>query len=747
MMMDMRRYQEICSFLLASFLLAVVVYQDALVGKSLLAPLDIGPDVFGHFEFMDPEADRIPANHFISDQFVYDLPLQKVIWDSYRAGEIPWWDPFTYGGRPLLADAHINGTDPIRVLCYLTLPFELAYNWNFVIRGVLTGLGMFLLLRTLGVRFQFSVILSLVYSYAGWFMLFFGHPWIAGSFLYYPYLWLVWSKADQGSWVRSTCLGGILCAGVFYAGNLQSHLYLPTFAGLFLGGKMISERCFPWRLISVVAMGGVLGAMIASPVLWNQLEFFLINDRPVTEVIRYPHGLLNPAFLIAGIFPWGTGTFRTLSVGSLIGNSWISYVLFAGSVVSLLAAIGFFGVRNLKRGSREAVITSRIFVIWLLLMSMTPLLNFYYLRSGAIAGMGVIVLAGVACEGLAQGRIQWSKRWLVGLMSIFVLAFVSLQIVAFLVYPRVKGRVTEMVERAIPDDPGKILMPELRTFQIDQFINEVSVKNPETTISALAIGLFLVILWRAGRGISSVGFLSLVLVVSSIPLVSFYLRFRPKHDIVMWERLLEGGPAQHAVKEATAGGKRFDEDAKVNAMVLPFAYPAFYGVNAVRGYSALQPSSIVKERGRLGIPEEWQADVVRASNLEEPLSLEIWSDGARIRTEDGSRSAGLQIKQEGLNRMRLECDDQKKNLLRTDTFFPGWEAEGDSGIVLSKVEPCFTKISGASGMVELRYRPTSLKYTPYLAGGGLGTLILLLGISRFQGRTKDENDVGRERRP
>ena len=55
---------------------------------------------------------------------------------------MPWWDPYNYGGRPLLADAHINGTDPVRCLAYWLLPFELAYNWTLIGHSLLAGISM-----------------------------------------------------------------------------------------------------------------------------------------------------------------------------------------------------------------------------------------------------------------------------------------------------------------------------------------------------------------------------------------------------------------------------------------------------------------------------------------------------------------------------------------------------------------------------------------------------------------------------
>jgi hypothetical protein len=96
---------------------------------------------------LDPQATGVPANQHIIDGVEYDLPNQRTIYESYQRGDIPWWDPYTVGGRPFLADAIISAVDPVRVLLYRLLPFEVAYNWTLVTHFLIGGLMMLLLLR------------------------------------------------------------------------------------------------------------------------------------------------------------------------------------------------------------------------------------------------------------------------------------------------------------------------------------------------------------------------------------------------------------------------------------------------------------------------------------------------------------------------------------------------------------------------------------------------------------------------
>ena len=154
-------------FLLAEIVACGFVFRDALWGGSPLAPLDIAPALFSKYQFLDPNLGGIPANHYLIDQLTYDLPLQHTIYKSLRQGEIPWWDAYNFAGRPLESDAHINGTDPIRWLLYLLMPFESAYNWTRVLHSVLTGLGMLLLLQSWGFKPWVCLPLALAGQFAG----------------------------------------------------------------------------------------------------------------------------------------------------------------------------------------------------------------------------------------------------------------------------------------------------------------------------------------------------------------------------------------------------------------------------------------------------------------------------------------------------------------------------------------------------------------------------------------------------
>lgn len=726
-------------FLLASFLLTVLVYRGALVGTALLAPLDQGPTFFENFEYANPSAGRVPHNHYISDQFAYDLPLQAAIHKAYRDGEIPWWDPWTYGGRPLLADAHVNGTDPIRVLCNLLLPFELAYNWNIALRGILTGLGMFLLLRFLKVGSAVSTLIALSYQFAGWFTLFFGHPWIQGSFAYYPFLWIVWAAALGKRPGRHDALAAILVACIFASGNLQSHTYLPLFAFAFLLGSFFGDRARFARAFSVVAISGLLGALLTFPLLGNQLEFFLNSSRSITGDSRGILGLLAVPFSMISIHPWAAGTFRSLELGKLFGQGGIAFLLFFGGAGTVIAVAGLRRLFSSSESDRSFVFTSMACVVIYLIVIASPLNKILYPRMAGMAGMGLVVLTALACrEWALKGPLlsmKWARRWTL----IHLTWVVTASGVLLVAYPHAKNRITAKVFAAGVKNSGGLGTEELRLAQIERLPQESSLLNPEASIGLLATLLALFAMGRPLTDSSARRYCSASLFLGLVSCVAFHHRFRPMHDVAIWEKLREGGPAQRSAMQLTEGGKRIDESMlPLEDQVFPFAWAAFYRVHAVQGYSALQPNSFqTYPANQPPLADTWRADFTGDGK-----GGFIPSSGnggpARFRDVRNGEGFPLEISGDSHNRMDLiyKGAASATGFIQTDTRYPGWHLspQGSSprseGFAFSRWK--LPMVSGDG--LALVYEPSLRKYWSTALSIALIALTALI-IPRTAGTT------------
>jgi len=706
-------------YLLASFALSAIIYGSALWGGRLLAPLDIGPDLFAQYKYMNPSASGIPDNHHIIDQFTYDLPLQYAIYRAYHAGEIPWWDPYTYGGRPLLADAHVNGTDPVRLACYAALPFELAYNWNYILRGILTGLGMFLLLRSLGINPVISGILATTYQYAGWFTLYWGHPWIQGSFLYFPYLWLVWLRSvERDMWLYAG-LGGILCGLVFYAGNLQSHTYLPLFAVSFLAAILVKTPKQFGRALAVTALSGLVGALLASPVLFNQVEFFLHSSRAVAAEgsCAWYLRLLAIPLSLGSYYPWMFGTFKTLDIGYATKMNGMGFHWFCGIGCSCFAGWGLWVWCRAKGALGMVICQASVLIGIYLCVVATPLSTILYCRCAPLAGMGLIVLAALTAQAIVEQRLQ-APRWLLRSVMLGVMVTgLGSSALAWWVYPVFKAKISQKVMEADKSHSSTISAPNLRKNQLDSFPAEVSLMNPETALTLVGALVLGYALTREKAAQIQLG-MAAVLLMSAIPVLMFHSRFKPSQPIGLWQQLVRGGPVQAHARDLLDGGLRLAEpSSNRDIAVFTHAIAAMYAVHVMHGYSALQPACPFRYPPEAApVPDGWLADysVVQSDSSQGP-AFDKQSALARFRLLSTGEAAPVTIVCETHNRLTLDISrlPTDETLVRTDTYYPGWIVW--SGATKKRLEPegaCFSTIpkwqAAADGRIVLEYSPSYL---------------------------------------
>ncbi len=711
--------RALAGFLAVQLLLALLLFRDALWGGSLLAPLDIAPALLSEFKPLDPEI-AVPDNHYILDQLVYDLPLQRTIHAAVRRGEVPWWDPYTYGGRPLLADAHVNGTDPVRWLCYAVLPFEPAYNWTRILHFVVAGTGMFLLLRRLGIGSPLPFWLALAWEFAGCQVVKFGHPWVPASFAWYPWLWLAFHHAWENGSRRAIAGIALAAAAVFFAGNLQSHTYLPLFVGALVVGYG-GVRPAGWaKALRSLAPGILIGACLAAPVLSAEIEFFRQNVRH-TDVGVPTKPWLGAVLSLAGMgHPWALGTFRTLDASKLAGQFALAFRLFAGTAVlggALLATLGRDRTLRLPAPVRAGSLMGAAYFAVLA----TPLVNLLYPRAAGLAVIGLVVMGAHGLDRLRDDPRAWPRAgrlvlaWLLGIT-------LATHALAYVVWPKVQERVAAMLAKRSTDSAlGEA--PALRASQLARFPGEISFADPEALLAAAGWAMLAALLLRPA--LRTKPFLwHATLALNLAPLLLFAARYIPRHEMALWQRIQAGTPAQRQVASALAasGGRLWEPEPRMTKTLFQGALGHLLGVRTLRGYSALHPNALAELPDAVRDPLLARCgDAVHADGR-----FTAATGGGRFLWEDG-RAARPVFIQLGLGAFRLEfTTPQAGTLVWTDTQYPGWRVRVDGKEVELRPEPpCFGTITVPPGsrLIEFRYRPN------YLTFGLLGTIGGIGGIA------------------
>jgi len=719
----------LAGFALAQVVVLTVVFQGGLWGSSLLAPIDIAPALFPKYRALDPGSSGVPANHHIIDQLTYDLPLHYTIHQTMRRGEAPWWDPYTLGGRPFLADASISGTDPIRLLLNSWLSFEMAYNWVRILHSLFTGLGMLLLLWRAGFALWLSLPLAVAYQFAGAHLLFFPQTWVQAAFLYYPFLWLAWDAVCARGQRWGMALAPLLVAGVFLAGNLQSHSYVVVFALAFLLGYAGGDLRKAVRIAVVLMVTGLLGACLAGPALGSQLEEFALRAR---NVQRFSESLiwLSAFGSLAGVYPWGLGTFRTFDLSRLVTQHALGFAVFIGCAGFVLALLG-----TRVRPSDERRPFKRT-ALWLLagylFIISTPLVNFLYMRVAALGAMALVFLAALGAEALAaNGQARRCAGWCV--LAVALAAAISTNIFAFTVYPQLVPKVKQLVAKHKHEQSmGDLERAEdVRAFQIEALPTEISFRNMETVAGFLALAaLGLWLLRPPARG--RVPLLACLLVLNLVPVVHYARRFVPRHPVELWRQLLAGGPEQQRLQHLLGDTPQrlFEVASGSYEQVFPLGLSHLQRVRVVHAYATLFPRSLhtlspdARERWKPQLAD-WIYESPQRGMAVGQLRTNATPGLARFQWEGQDRRV-FTVEQKGLNEIHLLMQPGVAGtLLWSDTRYPGWKASTDgTPLSLRPAEPCFTRLDvpASARTIVLRYEPR------FLPAGKVSAIIGLTGV-------------------
>jgi hypothetical protein len=703
-------FREIGIFLATSLGLLALVFGDALVGRSLLAPVDIAPALWAHYRFVDPESNGVPQNHFVADQLAYDLPLQHLMHEAWRRGEIPWWNPYSYGGRPLLADAHCNGFDPIRIFVYVAVhDFVTAYNWVRASHWLWGSLGLFLLLRRAGNAAWLAGALALAGQLAGWKVQLFGHPWVEGALCWYPWLWLCWTSARVGPSLRAWVGGSLCVAAILLAGNLQSHACLPAFT-VIVAWARAGRSGAAWReTLKNIAPSLLFGAAIAAPLLVAEIELFLRNVRPLGSPGRsFP--LWNFPLALSAIHPWLLGTPRTGSY-SVLGIGAFGFALWAGSAILPFAAIGLRRSGQPDEFRRVAI----GLVLFYLLTVATPLHGFLYGRYAGLAVIGLLILAGRGVRSLVSSD-NWrpASRWLGACAGAILILALHGDGFGRWIYPHFRERYTSMLKARLSTDGYGGRSERMRLSQAESVPAELSLRNPEVAFALATLILAAIVV--ISRSCHVRPFCAIVLALNLVAPILHARRFLPRANLERWERLSEGGEMQEhlmrLLKQNASGPLRLEETAATReiprnpedatAAVFPQEIASLYRTHVVHGYAALIPANACWSSSASGTTPE-NADVTLLRNGQ------LTVHPRRFQIE--GQTTLPQVLTESLTSIELVLPSSGgARLIWRDTVYPGWRAvdagTGQALVMRSAALSSLIEVPQGTTAVRLIYHPT-----------------------------------------
>jgi len=296
-------------------------------------------------------AGRVPAGEDIVLQY---LPYQRLVWETVGSGRLPWWNPMTFCGRPLLADIQVGIFYPPNWL-HGFLPLPWGFGLLLLGHTLWAEIGWYRLGRRWGLTRPSATLLAILVVFSG----FMTSKLLAGVILFhYAAAWLPWLGLGLERLWRGPSSAGVAGMGLTVAMSILAGSPQITFyAGLILliwgWSRRPAAEAGSVRRWGALGLALLLGIGLAAFQLWQTRSMISVSfDRGAGASWDYvTEGSLAPRLLLLLFNPgvFGPGQDSAYYWGSAVGFSETHGYLTVWAL-ALLLPIGAY--LSLRRGGR-----------------------------------------------------------------------------------------------------------------------------------------------------------------------------------------------------------------------------------------------------------------------------------------------------------------------------------------------------------------------------------------------------------
>ncbi len=308
------------------------------------------------------------------DLRTFHLPLATFIADSFRAGEFPLWDPFTYCGRPFYANVQAQVFYPPTLVAVLVSNLAgadtlfYALECQLVLHVLAAGVFTYWLLRRLNLSKWAALTGASIYQLGGFFASQAQHLVVVNAAAWLPLAWLaVIELRERFSWRWVTVLAIALAMSVL-AGFPAVTVVVA--ASSVLLALLVSGV----RLAGTVVAAGAWAALLSAVQLLPAIELHAMSIAKYRVEWMKTGGGLPVASLVSLIAPNYYGIFDLKTFKAPWDPTYLYVYCSIGGLALALGAL-------LRRRTRESVmfgVVTLLFGVWMLGDS-TPLGRGFFL--------------------------------------------------------------------------------------------------------------------------------------------------------------------------------------------------------------------------------------------------------------------------------------------------------------------------------------------------------------------------------
>lgn len=384
-----------------------------------------------------------------SDRYVIsgagmDVDMQFHAWRSFAfqrlatTGQVPLWDPYTFGGVPVLGNLQHAVLYPLNWL-HLILPVNLAINWIVAIHVALAGLFTCAWCRFRGAGKVASLLGGTVFMFSGPYAshVYAGHLTYLCVVAWAPLLMLCVDAIIERRQLPIACIGGAAVVSMQILGGYPQPVFYLFLAVLIYAGIRIAAAPRPHVSISAILAMYFFAALLAAAQLLPAMDVAGESLRNRVAGFEFASSVSLP---LENLF--------TLIVPNLFGDNfnspylgqWVMWetTLFVGVAGFVVAVAGIAAARSLRDRSMLIVL------LLSLVLALGSNLPFFRLAYDIVPGLdhfrvparfsfiAVLFIAAFAADGF--DRLWNSRRLLASGSMLCAIATLMLAAAALIVW-------------------------------------------------------------------------------------------------------------------------------------------------------------------------------------------------------------------------------------------------------------------------------------------------------------------------
>ncbi|MFN7944592.1 MAG: YfhO family protein [Blastocatellia bacterium] len=242
------------------------------------------------------------------DAWISNLGVRVLLGRMLAAGQLPLWNPYTFGGMPLLANVYTGALYPPNWLFAILSP-SVALNVLMITSAQLALTGTYLFARRIGMTRLAALLAGLIFTFSGFFIGHLDHIHRLTAIVWLPWVLLAIEQLYLKAEWRWVVFGAAVIALQLFAGDPQMTLYTAMLGAAYAVFILLArdDGVQHWRFIVAGALMSLTGALLSLPQLLPELELMKQGERAQLSYEYFAGYSLPPSHLVSLIFPYFFG--------------------------------------------------------------------------------------------------------------------------------------------------------------------------------------------------------------------------------------------------------------------------------------------------------------------------------------------------------------------------------------------------------------------------------------------------------